>query len=162
MRKRLPLVSLRTVRPWISQALPLVILLPGLFFVLSATAQQPEAPLVSQTTQPPPSDDFKLDYTGALFGYYRIEPEARLVPTSRDGHLPVAGRFVGVSSQRRGPLLLGMGDNFAPEFGASIESEVLEGPCHMAATLPPPGRRFVGPRSSLQRRKPASSLRRLR
>ncbi|UWZ85246.1 hypothetical protein [Occallatibacter riparius] len=54
-------------------------------------------------------------YTGKLFGYYRIEP-------GESDHLIPVKAFLAHEYGRKG-LLLGMGDNFGPEFGASILSE---------------------------------------
>jgi hypothetical protein len=58
---------------------------------------------------------FSVDYTGALFGYYRIEP------TSSKPLFPAVLAFGKERAQRHQTLLLGMGDNFAPEFGASLQ-----------------------------------------
>lgn len=59
----------------------------------------------------------EIDYTGSLFGYYRIEPVSgppRLAPVSE---------FIKARNQQQGHLLLGMGDNFGPEFGALLQLE---------------------------------------
>jgi len=54
-------------------------------------------------------------YTGKLFGYYRIEP-------GEQTHLTPVTNFLARDFASKG-LLLGMGDNFGPEFGASIQLE---------------------------------------
>jgi hypothetical protein len=56
-----------------------------------------------------------VNFTGGLFGYYRIDPFGRMA------NLSVVSKFnEGRTNQT---LLLGMGDNFAPEFGASLQDE---------------------------------------
>jgi hypothetical protein len=72
-----------------------------------------------------------LDYTGALFGYYRIEPDE----PDDSIKLKPPREFLDSKPQH---LLLGMGDNFGPEFGASVQRE-LGGPCHRDANPPWPG-----------------------
>ena len=72
--------------------------------------------LTSVLAQPP--DDFSVDYTGALFGYYRIESPNH-VKDAREGS-PIR-KFHDDRLGHESRLLLGMGDNFAPEFGASIQ-----------------------------------------
>lgn len=62
-----------------------------------------------------------VEYTGALFGYYRSEPaDYEKIGTRPIRPLPAVEDFV---NERKGDsrLLLGMGDNFAPEFGAAIQ-----------------------------------------
>jgi rhodanese-related sulfurtransferase len=68
----------------------------------------------SARSQQAPSG-FTVDYTGALFGYYRIEP------TSSKPVFPAVDAFDKERVQHHQALLLGMGDNFAPEFGASLQ-----------------------------------------
>ena len=63
----------------------------------------------SQTT------DLKVDYTGSLLGYYRMEP-------SETTHLTPVSNFLENRAQRSTTLLVGMGDNFGPEFGASLQN----------------------------------------
>jgi hypothetical protein len=69
------------------------------------------------------SSRFEIRYTGALFGYYRIEPDAS------EASLDPPKLFV---NQNPDPsFLLGMGDNFGPEFGASVQRELPKGaPCN--------------------------------
>ena len=74
--------------------------------------------------------DLKVQYTGKLFGYYHIEPDERIdaKPDEPDRIKLVPVRTFLDSLSRRDPqqpdtLLLGMGDNFAPEFGASVQQE---------------------------------------
>lgn len=62
----------------------------------------------------------QIDYTGSLMGYYRMEafetePKLAAVKDFLD--------FRAADSDRDGRLLLGMGDNFGPEFGSSIQME---------------------------------------
>jgi hypothetical protein len=68
---------------------------------------------------------FLVDYTGALFGYYRVEPDQ-----PNFGELGPPKCFLSYKHEKS--LLLGMGDNFAPEFGASVARE-LRNPCHPLA-----------------------------
>ena len=67
-----------------------------------------------------------VDYTGRLFGYYRMEPppgdQTVLAPVSN--FLEKRENLDWTSDSKTKPLLLGMGDNFAPEFGASIQQEL--------------------------------------
>jgi hypothetical protein len=80
-----------------------------------------------------------IQYTGRLFGYYRIEPDIALgnplkayvdeIDDMKKGlPLPVdlltrPGAFLHQRQKTPPDLLLGMGDNFGPEFGASIQQE---------------------------------------
>lgn len=58
-----------------------------------------------------------IDYTGSLYGYYRLEPgETKPV-------LPPVDRFLKAREQQPDNLLLGMGDNFGPQFGAALQME---------------------------------------
>jgi hypothetical protein len=63
--------------------------------------------------QLPPS--LSIEYTGGLFGYYRMEHE------EKNRLLPVEQFLKKREKDHR--LLLGMGDNFGPEFGASLQLE---------------------------------------
>ena len=63
-------------------------------------------------------------YTGSLLGYYRIEP-VRGAPA-----LTPVSTFIAALNKQQSNLLLGMGDNFGPEFGASIQLAG-EQPCYM-------------------------------
>src|ERR1700733_13124614 len=67
---------------------------------------------------------FQVDYTGALFGYYRIEPKEKPEAGQKAVLAPVnefLKRRAGLPQQ----LLLGMGDNFGPEFGSSVQMQPL-------------------------------------
>ena len=62
----------------------------------------------------------RVDYTGNLLGYYRMEP------TEQTAVLPPVKAFLDFRasdavSNDGSHLLLGMGDNFGPEFGASLQ-----------------------------------------
>jgi hypothetical protein len=59
----------------------------------------------------------EIYYTGKLFGYYRIE-------YGESTHLPPVERFLDWRKDAPG-WLLGMGDNFGPEFGASIQLKLV-------------------------------------
>jgi hypothetical protein len=113
-----------------------VLLGPG-----SATAQSNSAPGSEQSgSQPTPSTNasFSVDYTGALYGYYRIEPDD---PQSEKLNPPKA--FL---EHKPDHLLLGMGDNFAPEFGASVQREFVYGhPCFLRLSRPLPGHKNLAP-----------------
>jgi hypothetical protein len=104
---------------------PAVLFLLALFLVSGQiSAESPAEPLAgSGKAHPPtPSKVLTVNYTGRLFGYYRMEPPI----ADRFGNvrpdLPVVGQFFEKHS-KDGALLLGMGDNFAPEFGAAIQQE---------------------------------------
>lgn len=83
------------------------------------------------------SDALRVQYTGRLFGYYRIEPGEK----ERD-HLEPVKRFLAMRhpnpDQQAPPLLLGMGDNFAPEMGASLQLQALETDCALPLGPQPP------------------------
>ena len=89
--------------------------------LFTATALVLAGPIFSQAPQTQ-SPDLSIQYTGKLFGYYRIEPgePAKLEPVL---DFQNANR-IQAPGERSVPLL-GMGDNFAPEFGASIQQEFL-------------------------------------
>jgi len=64
----------------------------------------------------------RVDYTGNLLGYYRMEP------TEQTAVLPPVKAFLDfrasdAAAKDGSHLLLGMGDNFGPEFGASLQLE---------------------------------------
>ena len=119
----------------------MVVVLLCLTFLLDLTAAAqktaqsgsnwPPAPTSSDAAASASSSRLSLNYTGALFGYYRIEPgevrgNERLEPPRE-----LLNRELGSS------FLLGMGDNFGPEFGASVEKEFLNdtaNPCQLPAT----------------------------
>jgi len=98
------------------------------------------------------SRTFVLNYTGALYGYYRIEE-----PDPAAGKLDPPDTFLH-HDWKTPPLLLGMGDNFGPEFGASIQEDHVTMPvngtldkftesleCYLPATQPTPGHKAVPP-----------------
>jgi hypothetical protein len=92
------------------------------------------------STESTESPGLSLNYTGALFGYYRIEPDE--TNPAYQLHPPDEFRKHGYQN----PLLLGMGDNFSPEFGASVERELKDGdPCYLKANKPWPGHKNVAP-----------------
>lgn len=116
------------------------------------------------TIQTPPNlssnslSPINIQYTGRLFGYYRIEPDIALsdpldaydaVVDAKKRGLPVLvksdlltrpGAFLRHKQISSPDLLLGMGDNFGPEFGASIQLEFSgENPCHLDAPAWKPG-----------------------
>jgi hypothetical protein len=63
-----------------------------------------------------------IDYTGGLFGYYRMEPYTdRLLGGTEETLPPVAAFLERRREDHR--LLVGMGNNFAPEFGAALQLE---------------------------------------
>lgn len=80
---------------------------------------------------PPPlfaqnASEWQVDYTGRLFGYYRMEANepitgAANAPQALES-LPAVQNFLKHRADAS-TLLVGMGDNFAPEFGASIQQE---------------------------------------
>ncbi|HUA97143.1 MAG TPA: hypothetical protein VMA34_02305 [Terracidiphilus sp.] len=86
------------------------------------------------------SGELKIAYTGRLFGYYRIEPNETgpyLGPVEsflKHRQVPAASEHDG--SDLSDALLVGMGDNFAPEFGASIEQEFPGSGCESRAADP--------------------------
>jgi len=78
-----------------------------------------------QTTQT------EIDYTGSLYGFYRME-----YGEADQNHLPPVQSFLQFRKADSSRLLLGMGDNFGPEFGASIELE------NLSTAEPPKGCRL--------------------
>ncbi len=84
--------------------------------------------LVTASVCPGQIDDNRLSivYTGKLFGYYRIE-SGEQAPFKLE---PVR-QFLDADRVRRcaNSLLLGTGDNFAPEMGASLQLENAFSPC---------------------------------
>jgi hypothetical protein len=101
----------------------------------------------SSQDQEKDKEPLKVKFTGALFGYYRIEADEdpaspkltvvdSLLKNLQDG---VNARDKAGPSSRS--LLLGMGDNYSPEFGASVQQEFksLKGdksPCSVPAPAP--------------------------
>jgi hypothetical protein len=66
----------------------------------------------------PQSSRVEIDYTGSLLGYYRMEYDE----ADKD-HLPPVKKFLDSRKADSSRLLLAMGDNFGPEFGASLQLE---------------------------------------
>ncbi len=87
--------------------------------VRQGSSNPPLAPTSRQAGVSADSLWLSLHYTGALFGYYRIEPEGSDAPP-----LGPPTRFH--DQEPSSSFLLGMGDNFGPEFGASVQRELLE------------------------------------
>lgn len=83
------------------------------------SSNTPPAPTPRDIGGPAESSLLSLSYTGALFGYYRVEPERSGLIRLR---LPRQFLDQNVGSS----FLLGMGDNFGPEFGASVQREFLK------------------------------------
>jgi hypothetical protein len=78
-----------------------------------------------QTASPRPAytTDTSFDYTGNLLGYYRMEP------TEQSAILPPVKEFLDeYRKSNPNTLLIGMGDNFGPEFGASLQLENKDDP----------------------------------
>ena len=99
------LVSLRVVRRLLS-VIAVLQMLSGI-----------ERQCVGQTSDPALPAPFEVEYTGALFGYYQINAAyggPDLTPVTE---------FLNRRSLQKKTLLVGMGDNFAPEFRASIQME---------------------------------------
>jgi hypothetical protein len=98
----------------------------GLFSLLAPCALHGQA----TTTQ--------IDYTGSLYGYYRME-----FNEPDQNHLHPVKSFLDFRKSDPSRLLLGMGDNFGPEFGASIQLENLntpdpsQGGCKLPQTIDP-------------------------
>lgn len=92
-----------------------------------------------------------LEYTGSLFGYYRIEPDElddqlKVNPDQLKLNPP---KKVFDAKHQHNRLLLGMGDNFSPEFGASVERELGDkDPCFLPvppSEKPMPGHKNEAP-----------------
>ena len=74
-----------------------------------------------------------VDYTGAMYGYYRIEADPNEVT------LPPVRAFFADPTHKPSNILLGMGNTFGPEFGAGVEWEFKDMPCYLPALKPEPG-----------------------
>ncbi len=80
----------------------------------------------------------EIDYTGSLYGYYRMEYNE-----ADQNHLAPVKGFLDFRKSDSSRLLLAMGDNFGPEFGASIQLENLNTPepskggCGLKQTIDP-------------------------
>jgi hypothetical protein len=116
------------------------------------TLELVQAPIGATSTPSMASKTFMLDYTGALYGYYRIEE-----PDHAAGKLEPPITFLH-HDWKTPPLLFGVGDNFGPEFGASIQQDHVKLPvdetgekftesleCYLVATQPTPGHKAVPP-----------------
>lgn len=116
-----------------------VLLGPG-----SAIAQSNSDPSSEQSgSQPAPTNaSFSVDYTGALYGYYRIEPDETDEPVSSI-RLEPPRTFLEYKPKN---LLLGMGDSFSPEFGASVQSELKDvSSCFLQSNPPRKGQKNAPP-----------------
>jgi len=116
------------------RALRIGLLLCSLPLLLSnsATAHPPKAP-------EPAKDTLKIQFAGSLFGYYRMEANEEMTSPT----LPFVQSFFKTlkSDAASRDLLLGMGDNFSPEFGAAIQQEFLSstnGPSPSPCSAPAP------------------------
>ena len=81
----------------------------------------------------------KVAYTGRLFGYHRIEPGEQDAAGNATPALMAVQQFL--KWRPTDALLVGMGDNFGPEFGASIQEEykpsgITNDPCAAPLTYP--------------------------
>jgi hypothetical protein len=96
-------------------------------------------PLLLPCLLPGQSTTTQIDYTGSLYGYYRMEYNE---PDKK--HLPPVKNFLD-AYRKSNPdtLLIGLGDNFGPEFGASIQLENLDTPdpskggCNLPQSIDP-------------------------
>ena len=132
-----------SIAPVISNLLTVICrLFVGAFALLicSASGLGQLSPGTGQAVNDSPPDHpapFVLHYTGALFGYYRIDNprtpiDEVLGPVTMAFGQQMFGSGSGGTTQvslaerdepliASRPLLVGMGDNFGPEFGASIQ-----------------------------------------
>ncbi len=85
------------------------------------------------------SNTTQIDYTGSLYGYYRMEYNE-----PDQNHLLPVKKFLDVYRKSNpDTLLIGLGDNFGPEFGASIQLENLNTPdppkegCNLPQSIDP-------------------------
>ncbi len=122
--------------------------LAALMLAVPMFCQEPATYSAAVSTAPAergsqPSGDglgLQVRYTGKLFGYYRIEADEDL--DSSSPKLSAVLRFLESPANANHPddsLLLGMGDNFAPEYGANMQQEVSRGGsnCYVRAPAPP-------------------------
>ena len=96
--------------------------------------------LLSFTVEAVPAQDLKIAYTGQLMGYYRDDVAAPAGTTSAPNQLLTK---LQTANQDGFHLILGMGDNFAPEYGASLAWQKnplcpLSRPVHEKDPLPYP------------------------
>lgn len=101
-------------------------------FVAGVMSLAPPSALRGQTTKT------EIDYTGSLYGYYRMEYNE-----ADQNHLPPVASFLDFRKKDSSRLLLSLGDNFGPEFGASIQLENLDTPgaaqggCNLPQSIDP-------------------------
>jgi len=134
-----------SIAPFISKLIVVLFFLPFvmvlfLFFRGNALGQSSDTSSSEGEALTTPPTSFVFDYTGALFGYFRIEPGSPIgtlapVPEFFHQRLPrdtaegtaadLLGRLALTPQDRsllvQAPLLVGMGDNFGPEFGAALQ-----------------------------------------
>jgi hypothetical protein len=97
----------------------------SLLLALSAQWSARAQSLNPQPEKPVSTKDFDFNYTGALFGYYQINENEKMIPavqrfiTFRPGEWDKPNEDFPQYSY----LLVGMGDNFAPEFRASLQPD---------------------------------------
>ncbi len=102
-----------------------------LFFASALSLLCPSAVQGQSTTT-------QIDYTGSLYGYYRME-----FNEPDQNHLSPVKSFLDFRKSDPSRLMLGMGDIFGPEFGASIQLENLntpdpsQGGCKLPQTIDP-------------------------
>ena len=102
------------------------------FLCLLAIAGPFGGPSANGQTQ---DDALTVIYTGRLYGYYQIEPGQE----QSQNRLPAVDNFLTAMMHPKAtggldPLLLGMGDNFGPEFGASLQMPNKGTGCEMKLT----------------------------
>ncbi len=103
-------------------SLLLLSLLLGLERAFAQAAQS--TPAAEADKQDPTHKSLVVDYTGAMFGYYRVEADAD--PNTGSGMLAPVQAFLAERKNKQANILLGMGNNFGPEFGASVERELAQ------------------------------------
>ena len=116
---RTSLSFVRCVSPLFAASV-LSLLLPSALRGQSTNEQTDNGPTASP--RPVYTTNTSVDYTGNLLGYYRMEP------TEQTAILPPVKAFLDfrtadATAKDGSHLLLGMGDNFGPEFGASLQLE---------------------------------------
>jgi hypothetical protein len=87
-----------------------------------------------QAGEAPDAQATVIDYTGSLLGYYRMEA------SDAQAMLDPVEKFLSCRATDKGneKLLLGMGDNFGPEFGASLQLENDNSQGHATGCYEPP------------------------
>lgn len=127
---------IRITRRGLDRLMALCIFLFGLLFCASFSSGQTSGSVAEESSKKNEqmldeqirSNPLKVVYTGALFGYYRMEPgeKAMLAPVRNWFELrPEKNENSknGTTRNEEPSLLLGMGDNFGPEMGGSIQLE---------------------------------------